>query len=116
MKFHIFRKELCPSKYSVCRVCHWVNSLMFPRNPKKKCWAITKRKQTRFLSSFASLQSISPTAESQTSPTASVKTIAISPVTSVESHCHADYVIGNHNWIQRCMIDPGGNINCVGYK
>ena len=45
-----------------------------------------------------------------------MKTIAISPVTSVESHCHADYVTGNHNWIWHCMIDPGGNINCDGYK
>lgn len=34
MKFHIFRKELCHAKDSICRVCHnrghWANSLMCP--------------------------------------------------------------------------------------
>lgn len=62
-------------------------------------------------SSNASLQLISATFESHTSPTASVKTINISPVTRVGSHCHADFVIGQH-----CMTGPSANINCVGYE
>ena len=42
-------------------------------------------------------------------------TINLSAIPSVGNHCYADFVIGNHNWIQRCMVDPGANINCVGY-
>ena len=63
-------------------------------------------------SSNPSLQLISVT---QKSATASVKSINVSPIPIVGSHCHADFIIGNHKWIQRCMIGPGANINCFGY-
>lgn len=62
-----------------------------------------------------SLQIISADANSQISLTASVKAINLSAILSVRSRCYADFVIGNHNWIQRCMVDPGANINCVSY-
>jgi len=58
---------------------------------------------------------ISAAGKSQISHIASVKTINLSAIPSVGTHCYADFVIGNHNWIQRCMVDPGANINCVGY-
>ena len=25
----------------------------------------------------------------------------------------SDFTIGNHNWKQKCMIDPGSNNHCV---
>ena len=28
---------------------------------------------------------------------------------------YTDFILGNHNWKQKCMVDPGSNINCVGY-
>ena len=70
--------------------------------------------QTRS-SSNPSLQLISAVRESQISATASVKSINVYPIPSVGSHYQADFIIGNHSWIQRCMIDPGANINCAGY-
>ena len=66
-------------------------------------------------SSNPSLKLISALGESQISATVSVKSINVSPIPSVGSHCHVDFLIGNNNWIQSCMIDPGANINCVGY-
>lgn len=125
MKFHIFRKELCPAKDSICKVCHnrghWANSLKCPSTSKPSAGRSSEESkpgsrpiQTKS-SSNPSLQLISATGESQKSATASVKSINVFPILSVGSHCHADYIIGNHSWIQRCLIDPGANVNCVGY-
>ena len=125
MRVHIFRKELCPAKDSICKACktkgHWANSLMCPNHFNTGARGSSEQKKfgsqptkSKFPGN-PSLQFISADAKSQLSPTASVKTINLSAIPSVGSHCYADFVIGNHNWIQRCMVDLGANINCVGY-
>ena len=63
---------------------------------------------------YPSLLFICVPGESRINATASVKkSINVSP--SEGSHCHADFIIGNHKKIQRCIIDPGANINSVSY-
>ena len=42
----------------------------------------------------------------------SVKAITIP---SVGKHYYADFILGNHKWKQKCMVDPPYNIKCVGY-
>ena len=125
MTFHTFRKELCPAKDSFCKVCHnrghWANSLMCPSTSKPSAGRSSEESKPDSgliqskSSSNPSLKSISALGESQISATVSVKSINVSPIPSVGSHCHVDFLIGNNNWIQSCMIDPGANINCVGY-
>ena len=41
---------------------------------------------------------------------ASVKVITIP---SDGKHYYTDFILGNHNWKQKCKVDPGSNINCV---
>lgn len=112
-----------PAKDSICKACktkgHWANSLVCPNDFKTGARGSTEETkldahpaQSRFPGN-PSLQFISADAKSQISPTASVKTINLSAIPSVGSHCYAAFVVGNFNWIQRCMVDPGANINCV---
>ncbi|KAJ7390745.1 hypothetical protein OS493_022828 [Desmophyllum pertusum] len=120
MGFNVFKKELCPAKDSICKACnnkgHWANSLMCPNNSTIVAKQLTDSRPAYSCSSSKhTLLFISADGGSQMSPTASVKSINHSGIPSVGSHCYADFVIGNHNWIQPCMVDPGANINCVGY-
>ena len=34
---------------------------------------------------------------------------------SVGSHCFEEFLLGTHNWVQKCLVDPGANINCVSF-
>ena len=42
----------------------------------------------------------------------SVKAISIP---GVGEHYYIEFILGNHNWKEKCMIDSGSNINCVSY-
>ena len=55
---------------------------------------------------------ISADGDSKADHYVSVKSITIP---SIGKHHYAHFVTGNHHWEQKCMIDPGSNINCVGY-
>ena len=123
MKFHIFKKELCPAKDSICKVCqnkgHWAKSVMCPNTSMQNLSELDKKStdnSTKFNpSQRPTLKVISANEDSPVSPTASIKAINLPSIPSVGKHYYADFVIGNHNWKQKCMIDPGSNINCVGY-
>ena len=114
MKFDTFRKELCPAKDSICKVCHnrghWANSLMCPSTTKPSAGRSSEeskpdsRPVQAKSSSNPSLKLMSALGESQISATVSVKSINVSPIPSVGSHCHVDFLIGNNNWIQSCTI------------
>ena len=125
MRLHVFRKELCPAKDSICKACntkgHWAKSLMCHNKSKAGAKQPTEdRKSDAHAAQSSStgnpsLQFISADGKSPVSQSASVKTINLSGISSVGTHCYAAFVLGNHNWIQHCMVDPGANINCVGY-
>ena len=61
------------------------------------------------------LKVISANGDTKVTPATSAKSIKFSTFPSVGKHYYAEFVIGYHNWKQKCMIDPGSNINCVGY-
>ena len=122
MKFHVFKKEFCPAKDSVCRDCqnkgHWAKSVMCPKfskptgasvDPDKK---VTDDSPKPGVSTKPTLKVISADHELPVTSDVSVKAITIP---SVGKHYYADFILGNHNWKQKCMVDPGSNINCVGY-
>lgn len=44
-----------------------------------------------------------------------VKIINFFVILSVGFYCYVDFIIGNYNWIQCCMVDFCVNVNCVGY-
>ena len=44
-----------------------------------------------------------------------MKSINLSTVQSVGKHYYAEFFIGNDNWEQKCMRDPGSNIICFSY-
>ena len=116
MRFHVFRKELCPATDSICKAHntkgHWAISLMCPNNGKAGAKQPTKdRKSDAHAAQSSStgnpsLQFISANGKSQISQSASVKIINLSTVPSVGTHCYAAFVLGNQNWIQHCLVDP----------
>ena len=122
MKYHVFKKEFCPAKDSVCRDCqnkgHWAKSVMCPKSSKPTGDSVDPDKKVTDESSKLgsatkpTLKVISADQELPVTSDVSVKAITIS---SVGKHYYTDFILGNHNWKQKCMIDPGSNINCVGY-
>ena len=48
-------------------------------------------------------------------PTTSHASVNAITIPSVGKHYYTNFVLGNHNWKQKCMVDPGSNINCVGH-
>ena len=125
MKFHVLKKDLCPAKDSICKVCHnkghWAKSVMCPNTSNK----IGKQSKHETKSTDDSTKSnplkkptlkvIFANGDTKVTPATSVKSIYVSTVPRVGKHYYAEFVIGNHNWKQKCIIDPGSNINCVGY-
>jgi hypothetical protein len=122
MKYHVFKKEFCPAKDSVCRDCqnkgHWAKSVMCPKSSKPTGDPVDPDKKVTDESSKLgsatkpTLKVISADQELPVTSDVSVKAITIP---SVGKHYYTDFILGNHNWKQKCMIDPGSNINCVGY-
>ncbi|CAB4042111.1 Hypothetical predicted protein [Paramuricea clavata] len=122
MKYHVFKKEFCPAKDSVCRDCqnkgHWAKSVMCPKSSKQTGDPVDPDKKVTGESSKLG-SAIKPTlkvisADQEPSVTSDVSVKAIT-IPSVGKHYYTDFILGNHNWKQKCMIDPGSNINCVGY-
>ena len=90
---------------------------MCPNNNKAGVKQPTKDRKSTQSSSTGNpfLHFISANGKSQISQSASVKIVNLSTFPSVRTHCYAAFVLGNQNWIQHCMADPGANINCFGY-
>jgi hypothetical protein len=123
MKYHVFKKEFCPAKDSVCKDCqnkgHWAKSVMCPKPSKPTGDPVDRDKKVTDESSKSHPTMVKPTLKVisadqalPVTPDVSVKTITIP---SVGKHYYTDFILGTHNWKQKCMIDPGSNINCVGY-
>ena len=121
MKFHVFKEEFCPAKDSVYRDCqnkgHWAKSVMCPKfskptgdsvDPDKK---VTDDSPKLGVTAKPTLKVISADHELPVTSDVSVKAIT-NP--SVGKHYYADFILGNHNWKQKCMVNPGSNINSVG--
>ena len=78
-------------------------------DPDKK---VTDESPKLDVTTKTTLQVISADHELPVTSDISVKAITIP---SVGKHYYAVFILGNHNWKQKCMVDPGSNINCVGY-
>ena len=89
MKFHTFRKELCPAKDSIFKVCHnrghWANSFMCPSAARPSAGRSSEESKPDSgpiqskSSSNPSLKSISALGESQISATCTFRAYTTSP-------------------------------------
>ena len=120
MKFHVFKKEFCPAKDSVCRDCqnkgHWAKSVMCPKfskladdrvDPDKK---VTDEIPKLGVTTKPTLKVISADYELPVSSEVSVKAITIP---SVGKHYYTDFILGNHSWKQKCIIDPAPTLTVL---
>ncbi len=96
MKYHVFKHEFCPTKDPVDRDKKVTDESSKP-NP-------TMAKPT--------LKVISA---DQALPVTSDVSVKIITIPSVGKHYYTDFILGTHTSKQKCMFDPGSNINCVGY-
>ena len=125
MKFHFPKKYFCPAKDSIYKVCHnkghWAKSVMCPNTSSNFCKQSKHEKKSTDDSTKSNplekptLKVISANGDTKVTAATSVKSINLSAVPNVGMHYHAEFVIGNHNWKQKCLIDTGSNINCNGY-
>ena len=108
MKYHVFKKEFCPAKDSVCRDCqnkgHWAKSVMCPNSSKPTGDPVDPDKKVTDESSKLgsatkpTLKVISADQELPVTSDVSVKAIT---VPSVGKHYYTDFILGNHNWKQK---------------
>ena len=123
MKYHVFKKEFCPAKDSVCKDCqnkgHWAKSVMCPKPSKPTSDPIDHDKKVTAESSKPNPTPAKPTLKvisaDQALPVTSDVSVKTITIPSVGKHYYTDFILGTHNWKQKCMIDPSSNINCVGY-
>ena len=107
MKYHVFKKEFCPAKDSVCRNSncqnkgHWAKSVVYPKSSKPTGDPVDPdKKVTDEYSKLGSatkptLKVISADQELPVTSDVSVKAITIP---SVGKHYYNDFIRGNHNW------------------
>ncbi|WP_421867749.1 hypothetical protein [Pararhizobium sp.] len=122
MKYHVFKKEFCPAKDSVCKNCqnkgHWAKSVMCPKFSKPVYQNVDRDKKVDDESSkprLATKPTLKVISADQGPPTTSHASVNAITIPSVGKHYYTNFVLGNHNWRQKCMVDPGSNINCVGH-
>lgn len=125
MKFNVLNKEICLAKDSHCKVCgdraYWAKFIIDP-NTSSDAGKRPEDDKGQLIIQSSLFHQKSPTLNVTSTngtptmvPTTSVKYINISNISNCGNHYYVGYMISNHNWKQKCMIDPSSKVNCVDY-